>query len=186
MILGRPLFPGESGVDQLVEIIKVLGTPTAEQIRSMNRHYTDFKFPSIKAKSWEDVFKKAPREVSKDAIAFLDLMLRYEPEFRTKALRALLHPWFDELRDPKTTLEDGKPLPPLFNFTDVEFCSDKTLDWKKLIPEFARNDSNWPPKTKITSTKRSSKTTSTTSSSKNSSSSSMKSSSSSSSSSKKS
>ena len=24
MILGQPLFPGESGVDQLVEIIKVL------------------------------------------------------------------------------------------------------------------------------------------------------------------
>eukprot|EP00938_MAST-03A_sp_MAST-3A-sp1_P000199 g199.t1 len=174
MILGRPLFPGESGVDQLVEIIKVLGTPTAEQIRSMNRHYTDFKFPSIKAKSWEDVFKKAPREVSKDAIAFLDLMLRYEPEFRTKALRALLHPWFDELRDPKTTLEDGKPLPPLFNFTDVEFCSDKTLDWEKLIPKFARNDSNWPPKKKITSTKRSSKTSTKKSSSKNSSSSSSK------------
>ena len=28
MILGQPIFPGESGVDQLVEIIKVLGTPT--------------------------------------------------------------------------------------------------------------------------------------------------------------
>lgn len=28
LLLGQPLFPGESGVDQLVEIIKVLGTPT--------------------------------------------------------------------------------------------------------------------------------------------------------------
>jgi len=28
LILGTPLFAGESGVDQLVEIIKVLGTPT--------------------------------------------------------------------------------------------------------------------------------------------------------------
>ena len=165
MMLGRPLFPGESGVDQLVEIIKVLGTPTPEQIRSMNRHYTDFKFPSIKAKSWEDVFKKAPRAVSKDAISFLHSMLRYEPEFRIKALRALLHPWFDELRDPKTTLKDGKPLPPLFNFTDVEFCSDKTLDWKKLIPEHARSDSNWPPKTKVISTNRSSSSSSSNSSS---------------------
>lgn len=32
LMLGQPLFPGESGVDQLVEIIKVLGTPTREQI----------------------------------------------------------------------------------------------------------------------------------------------------------
>lgn len=30
LMLGQPLFPGESGVDQLVEIIKVLGTPTRE------------------------------------------------------------------------------------------------------------------------------------------------------------
>jgi serine/threonine protein kinase len=27
LMLGQPIFPGESGVDQLVEIIKVLGTP---------------------------------------------------------------------------------------------------------------------------------------------------------------
>ena len=30
LLLGQPIFPGESGVDQLVEIIKVLGTPTKE------------------------------------------------------------------------------------------------------------------------------------------------------------
>ena len=30
LLVGQPLFPGESGVDQLVEIIKVLGTPTKE------------------------------------------------------------------------------------------------------------------------------------------------------------
>ena len=30
-MLGQPIFPGDSGVDQLVEIIKVLGTPTREQ-----------------------------------------------------------------------------------------------------------------------------------------------------------
>lgn len=30
LLMGQPIFPGESGVDQLVEIIKVLGTPTKE------------------------------------------------------------------------------------------------------------------------------------------------------------
>lgn len=29
MVLGEPVFPGESSVDQLIEIIKVLGTPSA-------------------------------------------------------------------------------------------------------------------------------------------------------------
>lgn len=36
MVLGRPLFPGGSGVDQLVEIVKILGTPTKEQVVAMN------------------------------------------------------------------------------------------------------------------------------------------------------
>nr|XP_016486283.1 PREDICTED: shaggy-related protein kinase epsilon-like [Nicotiana tabacum] len=47
-----PLFPGEIGVDQLVEIIKVLGTPTREEIKCMNPNYTEFKFPQIKAHPW--------------------------------------------------------------------------------------------------------------------------------------
>ena len=48
LLLGHPLFPGETGVDQLVEIIKVLGTPTREEVEAMNRAYTEFKFPQIK------------------------------------------------------------------------------------------------------------------------------------------
>ncbi len=32
---------------QLVEIIKVVGTPTKEEILAMNRNYTEFKFPQV-------------------------------------------------------------------------------------------------------------------------------------------
>ena len=48
LMLGQPLFPGESGIDQLVEIIKVLGTPTRDQIRTMNPNYMEHRFPQIK------------------------------------------------------------------------------------------------------------------------------------------
>ncbi len=58
LLLGQPLFPGESGVDQLVEIIKVLGTPSREEIHAMNPNYTEFKFPQIKAHPWTKVFSK--------------------------------------------------------------------------------------------------------------------------------
>ncbi len=57
LLLGQPIFPGDSGVDQLVEIIKVLGTPTKEQIRKMNSNYTEFKFPQIKAHPWNKVWE---------------------------------------------------------------------------------------------------------------------------------
>jgi glycogen synthase kinase 3 beta len=45
LMLGQPIFPGESGVDQLVEIIKILGTPSKEQIQAMNPDYKEYRFP---------------------------------------------------------------------------------------------------------------------------------------------
>lgn len=50
MLTGLSLFPGENNVDQMVEIIKVLGTPTAEEIHEMNPNYHSFKFPNIPKK----------------------------------------------------------------------------------------------------------------------------------------
>ncbi|WKA05092.1 hypothetical protein VitviT2T_023077 [Vitis vinifera] len=47
LMLGQPLLLGESGVNQLVEIIKVLGTSISEEIKRMNLIYTEFKFPYI-------------------------------------------------------------------------------------------------------------------------------------------
>lgn len=55
LMLGEPLFPGDSSIDQLVEIIKVLGTPTKDQINDMNPKSDEFKFPNIKPQSWSKV-----------------------------------------------------------------------------------------------------------------------------------
>ena len=79
LLLGQPLFPGESGVDQLVEIIKVLGTPTREEIHSMNPNYTEFKFPQIKAHPWSKVFHKRLKDEALDLISHL---LVYSPDVR--------------------------------------------------------------------------------------------------------
>lgn len=56
LLTGQPLFPGESGIDQLVEIIKVLGTPSKEQIRTMNPNYMEHKFPQIKPHPFNRVY----------------------------------------------------------------------------------------------------------------------------------
>merc|ERR1719361_842374 len=85
LLLGQPLFPGDSGVDQLVEIIKVLGTPTREEISAMNSNYTEFKFPQIKACQWRKVFRS---ETPADAMDFIGSTLAYAPERRVKPLQA--------------------------------------------------------------------------------------------------
>lgn len=68
LMLGQPLFPGESGIDQLVEIIKVLGTPTREQIRTMNPNYMEHKFPQIKAHPFGKVCTQSLKDNFKSLI----------------------------------------------------------------------------------------------------------------------
>jgi serine/threonine protein kinase len=68
LMLGQPLFPGESGIDQLVEIIKVLGTPTRDQIRTMNPNYMEHKFPQIKPHPFNKVGFKGALSVTHQLI----------------------------------------------------------------------------------------------------------------------
>ncbi|XP_060213423.1 shaggy-related protein kinase epsilon-like [Lycium barbarum] len=135
LLLGQPLFPGESGVDQLVEIIKILGTPTREEIRCMNPNYTEFKFPQIKAHPWHKIFQ---RRIPPEAVDLASRLLQYSPTLRCTALEACAHPFFDALREPNACLPNGRPLPPLFNFTPQELSGAPTELRQRLIPEHAR------------------------------------------------
>lgn len=134
IVIGQPIFPGESASDQLVEIIKILGTPTKQQILEMNPEYNEFRFPIIKAYPWQKLFKN--KNVNEDFIDFINKQLCYEPFQRWKPLRALGHKFFDELRDPNTKLPSGEPLPrSLFEFTAEEYNSDPKM-CEKLIPDW--------------------------------------------------
>lgn len=131
LMLGQPIFPGDSGVDQLVEIIKVLGTPTREQIKEMNPNYTEFKFPQIKAHPWQKVFRA---RTSPEAIDLVSRLLEYTPSARISPLQACAHTFFDELREPATKLPNGRDLPPLFNFTELELRIQPALNSQLLPP----------------------------------------------------
>lgn len=117
LMLGQPIFPGESGVDQLVEIIKVLGTPSKEQIQAMNPNYKEYRFPQIKPLPWNKVFRS---RTPQDLLDLVSKLLVYEPMNRPGPMEALTLEVFDELRDPNTRLPNGGPLPELFNFTEEE------------------------------------------------------------------
>ena len=131
LMLGQPLFPGESGIDQLVEIIKVLGTPTREQIKTMNPNYMEHKFPQIKPHPFSKVcaspsistlFPDRDLQVfrprtSPEAIDLVSKLLEYTPSARLSAVESMVHPFFDELRVEGARMPNGKDFPPLFNFT---------------------------------------------------------------------
>ena len=104
LVLGRPLFPGDTPSDQLVEIIKILGTPTKDDIISMNPQFQEQKFPPIKPTPWEKVFKN--RKIPENFVDLISKLLVYNPKVRLNAEKALEHIYFDEIRNIK--LNDGK------------------------------------------------------------------------------
>jgi len=149
LMLGQPLFPGESGIDQLVEIIKVLGTPTRDQIRTMNPNYMEHKFPQIKPHPFNKVcdstcthdlsithIYQVFRKADAHAIDLISKLLEYTPTQRLSAIEAMVHPFFNELRDSNTKFPDSrhangamKELPVLFDFTH----HGKGLEYVDLI-----------------------------------------------------
>jgi len=54
---------------------------------------------------------------SPEAMDLVGQLLEYTPTRRVAPLDACVHPYFDELRQPATRLPNGRPLPPMFNFS---------------------------------------------------------------------
>jgi len=92
MLAKRPLFPGDSEIDELFRIFRTLGTPTEEVWRGCTS-LPDFK-PNFPKWSKQDLKKVIPG-VDAVAIDLLESMLVYEPSQRISAKAALQHPYFN-------------------------------------------------------------------------------------------
>ena len=85
MFNGLPLFLGASAVDQLVEIIKILGSPNKDEVLSMNESYDikNYKIVPIRKKEWKKVFQTVLDPL---AIDLVSKILVYCPRTRLTAL----------------------------------------------------------------------------------------------------
>ncbi|XP_021928258.1 LOW QUALITY PROTEIN: serine/threonine-protein kinase dyf-5 [Zootermopsis nevadensis] len=88
----RPLFPGNSEIDEIFKICSVLGTPDK---RDWPEGYhlasaMNFKFPQFSPTPLSSVIPNA----SKDAILLIEDMLRWNPSKRPTAQQSLRYPYF--------------------------------------------------------------------------------------------
>jgi serine/threonine protein kinase len=91
MLLKKPIFPGDSEIDQLFKIFRQMGTPT-EDVWHGCTSLPDYKpsFPKWKRQELTKVFENSHPA----AIDLLEKMLIYEPAQRISAREALNHPYF--------------------------------------------------------------------------------------------
>ncbi|CAK7270320.1 Cyclin-dependent kinase catalytic subunit [Sporothrix epigloea] len=94
MAIRKPLFPGDSEIDEIFKIFRLLGTPTEEVWPGVTT-YPDFKasFPR-----WvQDTEKPLCPNLDAAGQNLLELMLVYDPASRLSAKQACNHPYFDDL-----------------------------------------------------------------------------------------
>merc|ERR1712048_1406989 len=138
MLRGIPLFPGGCNVDMLVEIVKVLGSPSREQLKAMKLNVTGYRFPAIRPQYLSKVLLPC---TNRDAIDFVSSILRYEPMSRPRGLEAITHKFFDELREDPTKTPVNLLFPDLFNFTEEELRCMQDLPpdvAARLVPQWLR------------------------------------------------
>ncbi|XP_065583632.1 cyclin-dependent kinase 1-like [Artemia franciscana] len=94
MVTKRPLFQGDSEIDQLYRIFRVLRTPT-DDIWPGVTELPDYKktFPNWTTDSLAQTMKM----LDQSGLDLLRQTLVYDPAYRISAKGALAHPWFDDL-----------------------------------------------------------------------------------------
>ncbi|KAH0483181.1 MAG: hypothetical protein KVP17_000586 [Porospora cf. gigantea B] len=146
LMSGKPLFVGDTSVDQLVRIMQVLGSPSQEALRAMNPRYHEMNMPQLPRvlpKSMTEYLQSHMDETTRrtrtytpdaDAVDLLCQLLCYEPDKRVQPYQCLAHPFFDKLRDSQFKLLGSVASPPLFNFTDAEKEHMKPALLAKIVP----------------------------------------------------
>ncbi|KAG9509796.1 Cyclin-dependent kinase 1-A, partial [Fragariocoptes setiger] len=94
MATKKPLFQGDSEIDQLFRIFRTMGTPTEETWPGVTSLKT-FKpsFPSWK----QNILRSIVPQLDDDGADLLNEMLIYDPHKRLTAKAAVLHSYFDNL-----------------------------------------------------------------------------------------
>ena len=133
LVIGEPVYQGGCSVDQLVEIIKMLGTPSRKDIKAMYPEYREYKFPLIKCFTWKQIVGHLPN-VDEQFIDLLNCLFVYNPKTRLTAFEALSHPYFDGLRKKGVVSEKMEKI--LFEFSKEELNENRNIIESKLIPSW--------------------------------------------------
>jgi mitogen-activated protein kinase 7 len=129
---GRPFFKGRDYVDQLNQILHILGTPNEEtlsRIGSPRAQEYVRNLPFMPKKPFPNLFPNA----NPDALGLLDLMLAFDPSSRISVEQALEHPYLHIWHD----ASDEPDCPTTFNF-DFEVLDDVGEMRRAILDEVTR------------------------------------------------
>uniref|UniRef100_A0A8C9SSX2 Mitogen-activated protein kinase 15 n=1 Tax=Scleropages formosus TaxID=113540 RepID=A0A8C9SSX2_SCLFO len=100
MLLGKPLFPGTSTINQIEKIMTVIPHPTAEDVCSIKSEYGASVIQRMMLRPQGSLENILPSSVPPDALDLLRCLLVFNPEKRLTAEQALQHPYVSKFHNP--------------------------------------------------------------------------------------
>lgn len=111
----EPFFHGKSNTDQLVQIVRVLGSESLNAYLqkydlALTEEYEDLGY--YNRRPWKRFINSGNEHlVSDECIDLIDKLLRYDHQERLTAQEAMDHPYFDPVRHQKRAELTGSPKP---------------------------------------------------------------------------
>lgn len=98
MATRKPLFPGDSEIDEIFKIFRLLGTPTEQEWPGVTS-FPDFKssFPKWERKQDDELVNAdGVKVLGNEGLELLDALLVFDPAGRMSAKQAVHHPYFQD------------------------------------------------------------------------------------------
>ncbi|GAA0141701.1 non-receptor serine/threonine protein kinase [Lithospermum erythrorhizon] len=93
LVTNQALFPGDSELQQLLHIFRLLGTPNEKLWPGVGKLVNWHEYPQWTAQPLSSAVPK----LEEKGLHLLSEMLQYEPSKRISAKKAMEHPYFDDL-----------------------------------------------------------------------------------------
>ena len=109
MLLGKPLFPGNSTMNQLERVLEVVGKPSAEDLAAARSPFAATmidSLPALRSRPLKDLFPGA----HPDAVDLIMRCMTFNPDKRISAYEALRHRYVAAFHDAAEEHPCPKPL----------------------------------------------------------------------------
>ncbi|XP_009985663.1 PREDICTED: mitogen-activated protein kinase 15, partial [Tauraco erythrolophus] len=100
LLLGKPLFPGTSTVDQIEQILRVIPAPSPEDVLAMQSDYRASVISRVSSRQRVTFEEILPSSTPLPALDLLKKLLVFNPDKRLTAEEALQHPYVKRFHCP--------------------------------------------------------------------------------------
>ncbi|GAA53994.1 mitogen-activated protein kinase, partial [Clonorchis sinensis] len=139
MLIGKPIFPGTSTINQIERIISVVPRPNRQDILALHSDYGMSVLEEALRKPSSTLDSLFPETVERNAVEMAKRLLQLNPSKRLTVEKALDHPYVQRFRDRQSELVMDHPVTPPLNDNQQLRVSDYRTKLYELQEKYCKH-----------------------------------------------